>query len=62
MESPSVSVMANGRTIGRLAAFMANGGSLNGQCMFNDEGWNALHGEKTKSPFFGPMAVPMEMS
>lgn len=62
MESPSVSVMSNGRSIGKLAAFMANGGSLNGQVMFTEDGWNTFHGEKTRAPFFGPMAMPMDFS
>ena len=40
MESPSANVFANARTLGKLAAYMANGGTLDGKCMFSEDGWN----------------------
>ena len=40
MESPSVNVFGNARTLGKLAAYMANGGTLDGKCMFSEDGWN----------------------
>ena len=42
-EVPSANTHANARGLARLAAFMANGGTLSGQQLLGEAGWQALH-------------------
>lgn len=46
-ESPHGNIHASARGLGKLAAAMANGGTLGGVEILSPEGWNHLHGNPT---------------
>ena len=46
-ESPHGNVHASARGLGKLAAAMANGGTIGGVEVLSPEGWNHLHGNPT---------------
>ena len=49
-EMPSCGTYANARSLGKLAAFMANGGSLKGQTLLSKDAWDRFHsGTEIKS-------------
>ena len=45
MEAASFNVNASARNLAKLAAFMANKGTLDGKQLLSEDGWNKLHGE-----------------
>ena len=53
VEAPSAFMHGNGRSLGKLAAYMANGGTFEGKCLLNEEAYNKFHAEKTRAPFCG---------
>lgn len=46
-ESASVNTITNARSLGKLAAFMANKGTLNGKQLMSRETWDAHHAGRT---------------
>jgi hypothetical protein len=51
MESPSVNVNANARSLAKLAAYMANGGTFQGKQMLTENGMTQMCAGITDSPF-----------
>ena len=44
-EIPSAFMIANGRSLGLLSAYMANKGTLNGKKLISEETWEKFHSE-----------------
>lgn len=51
-EVPSANGNCSARGLARVAAVMANGGSLQGSALLSPAGWAALHGEPTEGKLF----------
>ena len=52
-EYPSYLMCSNGRSLGKLAAFMANKGSLGSQTLISEEAWTKMHAEESMERHFG---------
>ena len=52
-EYPSYNVHSNARSIAKLAAFMANNGSLGQKVLLSREAWDKLHFEPNLEVHFG---------
>ena len=48
---PSSNFAASARSLAKVGAFMANGGSLNGETLLSKDGWEKLHSNKTTEWF-----------
>lgn len=48
-EIPGAGMSSNARTLAKLAAFMANKGSLDGKCLMSPEAWESSHQGATAS-------------
>lgn len=44
-ETPSANHISNARSIGKLAAYMANKGTLNGKQLLSEKAWNKFHAD-----------------
>ena len=52
-EYPSYLMCSNGRSLGKIAAFMANKGSLGSETLLSESAWTKMHAEESMERHFG---------